>query len=313
MPEEKLLKHFEFVAYENKRTNTFFDVYLSQIIPVSKDNLYIRKEKNTDILFREASIDLFERHCDSICQLLKVEQAINFVGIINRIQSYAEDKSSLFQRAVVEEKIATEYLIGNDEATIIATLLDRAFALANAGTNNAIPISLVLNQLTGKWLMHLLAKTYRELYDLVCGLSWNEVFALSQNEVWRYLIAYINAYIALIQDSKFKNYDIPIEFYVNKLSNSLKLASLMKIVVKEAIAVAKNQLFKYGLFSEAQNMELMMEQCINTYSGKYRMLNNVLKAINWYASWVTGKFKKERQYSYLRGYAQNEQKYEIVR
>ena len=53
MSEEKLLNHFEFVAYESKRTDTFFRVYLPEMAHTPKEILYLAKEKDTDALFRK--------------------------------------------------------------------------------------------------------------------------------------------------------------------------------------------------------------------------------------------------------------------
>ena len=189
MSEEKLINHFEFVAYESKRTDTFFRIYLPEVVATPKDTLYLGKEKDTDALFRGETIALFEKHCDTICRSLEINRAINFTGMVDRIQSFALDKSTLFQRAVVEENIIDEYKPQTEERIIIATLLDRAFALANAETSSAVPLSLVLNQLTGRWLIHLLSKTYKELYNLICELNWKGIFTLSQDEDWRKFIS----------------------------------------------------------------------------------------------------------------------------
>lgn len=314
MPEEKLKTHFEFIAYESKRTDTFFRVYLPEIAVAPKDTLYLGKEKDTDALFREETINLFEKHCDSICRTFEIGRAINFTGIVNRIQSYALDKSSLFQRAVVEENIAEEYNPHSSERIIIATLLDRAFALANAETSNAVPLSLVLNQLTGKWLIHLLQKTYKELFNLICELKWAEVFTLSQDEEWRKFIAYINAYIGIVQDSKLKKYYAPIEPCINKLSHSLSLLSLMKLIKDEAIDATKSKLYEAGLFSDAQNIELMLELFLDSYYGKYRVLLDVLRAIDLYANRIVERLTEEKKYSYLIHHSEgDEKKFEILR
>ncbi|MBQ4544073.1 MAG: hypothetical protein II996_00700 [Oscillospiraceae bacterium] len=315
MPEEKLINHFEFVAYESKRTDTFFRIYLPEVVAAPKDTLYLGKEKDTDALFRGETIALFEKHCDTICRSLEINRAINFTGMAERIQSFALDKSTLFQRAVVEENIIDEYKPQTEERIIIATLLDRAFALANAETSNAVPLSLVLNQLTGRWLMHLLSKTYKVLYNLICELNWKGIFTLSQDEDWRKFIAYINAYIGLVQDSKLKKYSAPIQPCINKLSHSLSLLSLLKLAKDGAIDATKNKLYEYGIFSEAQNMEITVNLLLDSYGGKYRVLLDVLRAIDLYANRVVEKLTKDKQYLYLLNHAekQRERQYEILR
>lgn len=315
MSEEKLLKHFEFVAYENKRTDTFFNVYLPEVAGVSADILYLDKKKDTDALFRGETVNLFEKHIDTICRALQIDRAINFTGITNRIHSYATDSTALFQRAIIEESIINEYQPRDNERLIVASLLDRAFALANAETSDAVPLSLVLNQLTGKWLIHLLSKSYRELYDLISQLSWNGVYALSQSEDWRNFIGYINVYIGIIQDSKLKKYDIPIEAYMNRLSHSLSLLSLLRLLKDEALDATKSKLYEYGLFSEAQNMEEMISILIDSYSGSYRAMLDVIRAIDMYANRIIERLTKDKQFLYLLTYSNNtkERKYELLK
>ncbi len=315
MPEEKLVNHFEYIAYESKRTSTFFSIYLTEIAPIQKHSLYLGKEKDTDALFREESIKLFDKHCDEICRSLDINHAINFMGISNQIQYYASDTSNLFQRAVVEDNIISEYKPSNNERIIVATLLDRAFALANAETSNAIPLSLIMNQLTGKWLAQLLSKSYKVLYTLICELDWQGIFKLSQDQDWRKFIAYINAYIALVQDSVLKKYYISIEYCISKLSHSLSLLSLINHVKTEAIDATKSKFYECGLFSEAQDIETMVDLYTEAYHGKYRTLLDVLGAIDLYATRIIEKLSKEKRYTYLLDCAdkQRQKKFEILR
>lgn len=315
MPEEKLLKHFEFVAYESKRTDSFFNVYLPEKTSISAGALYLGKKKDTDALFREEAINLFEKHVDTICHTLPIDRAINFIGIAERVQSYALDSTALFQRAVVEENIINECQPKDNERLIVASLLDRAFALANAETSDAVPLSLVLNQLTGKWLIHLLSKSYKYLYNLICKLNWSGIYVLSQHEDWRCFIEYINIYIGIVQGSKIKKYDIPIEAYMNKLSYSLSLLSLLRLIKDEAMAATKSKLFEYGLFSEAQNMDSMISFFIDSFSGGYRAMLDVIRAIDMYANRLIDRLTKDKQFSYLYHYPNNEdeRKYEILK
>lgn len=244
---------------------------------------------------------------------MQIDRAIVFTGITNRIQSYAVDSATLFQRAVVEENIVNEYQPRENERLIIASLLDRAFALANAETSSAIPISLVLNQLTGKWLIHLLSKSYRELYDLINELSWNGIYILSQNGDWRNFIGYINAYISLIQTSKIKNYEIPIETYMNKLSHSISLLSLLRLLKDEALDAAKSKMFEYGIFSEAQSMESMIAAFTDSYVGRYKTIVDVIMAIDMCANRLVERLTKDKQFSYLLTSSNRANKYDILR
>lgn len=299
MPEEKLVKHFEFVAYESNRTRTFFGVYMPEVVSVSPNVLYINKLHDTDALFRSETQNQFLSHTNEICSDLEVTRAINFVGMANTIQSFALDRSTLFQRALIEDKIVDQYNPNSNEKNITATLLDRAFALANAETSNAYPISLIKNQLTGRWLAHLLYKSYRELYNAINELSWSEIFSLSQNEDWQKLITCINAYISVAQDAKEKKYELPIENYINGLSHSLYVLALVKLIRNEAIDAAKEKMYQIGLFSGAQDIEMVAELLADAYSGKYRMLFDVLCAIDYYSSKVLEELTKEKKYRYL--------------
>lgn len=315
MPEEKLLNHFEFIAYESKRNDIFFNVYLPEIAGVPTEALYIGKKKDTDALFRGETINLFEKHIDTICHTLPIDRAFVFTGIADRVQSYAMDSSALFERAVIEENIKNEYQPRDNERLIVASLLDRAFALANAETSDAVPLSLVLNQLTGKWLIHLLSKSYEELYSLISRLTWNDIFLLSQNEDWCNFIGYINVFIGIVQSSKFNKYDIPIEVSMKKLSHSLSLLSLLRLLKAEALNVTKSKFFERGLFSEAQNIDTTISILIDSYSGSYKARLDVIRAIDMYANRLIEYLTKGKQFSYLLTYPNNtnERKYEILR
>ena len=295
MPEEKLVKHFEFIAYEDHRTKDFFQVYLPEVISVPRSTLYLGKDKDTDKLFRDETISLFTEHYESICRLLGTDRAINFTGITNSVYSYALNKSSLFQRAVIEDNILSEYTPRTNEQLIIATLLDRAFALANAQTSNAVPLSLVLNQLTGKWLMRLLRKSYIELYNLICKQSWHEIYFLSQDEDWRNFIGSINNYIRIIQKSKIHGLDPSIDSYINKLSHSLSLMSLLSLAKSGALNAIKSKLYNYNLFSEAQVLEELSEKYIDYYIVRCSLFD--LRRIDFFANRVIEKLKNKEYYS----------------
>lgn len=286
MPEEKLVEHFEFIAYESARTPKFFSTYLSENLSLDSSNIYIGKKHDTDALFRSDSVELFQNHCEPVCGLLELNRAIAFTGMVNRIGDYAMDNSMLFQRAVVEERIVEEFNPQGVEGQVVATLLDRAFALANAETSEAIPISLVLNQLTGAWLQRMLYYSYGELYNLICGLSWKDVYDLSQYSDWRYFVEYINVFIALVQDAATKKYSIGIEKAISKLNCSVSLLKLIKFARQKAIDALKDKLYKAGLFTEAQNVEKTLDMAVDCYNGEYRKLMDALKCIDVLASHV---------------------------
>ena len=107
--------------------------------------------------------------------MLDVNRSIVFTGMVNRIQDLALNRSSLFQRALIENIISDEFRPQKIESQAIATLLDRSFALANAGASDSVPISLLRHTLTGRWLQRLLRKSYSQLYSLICNLAWHEI------------------------------------------------------------------------------------------------------------------------------------------
>ena len=299
MPEEMLVRHFEYVAYESSRVGDFFNLYIPEVVKNPKRTLYIGKEHDTDLLFRTASAKIFSKHCDTVCSILDTKRAIEFAGIANRVQTYAFDKSLLFHRGVIEDAINDEYRPRKNEKAIVATLLDRAFALANAQTSKAAPLSLVTNQLTGRWLMHLLFKTYRQLYNLIAQLDWHEVFALSHNTDWRRFIETINAYIYLIQDSTLKKYDIPIEYCINKLSSDMFRFSLIIDIKNSAIDAVESKLFEQGVYSNAQDMQEILTLCTDTYCGKHASLLTALRAIDYYANRIAKQLSEGIRYDYL--------------
>lgn len=311
--EEKLSSHFEYIAYQDKRTTTFFGTYLPEILSLPSDAIYIGNDNDTDALFRRDSIDLLKKHYDPVCKTLNPNRAIVFTGIINRIHGFALDQTSLFQRALIEDTIVNEFSPNGNERLIVATLLDRAFALANAETSNAVPLSLVLNQLTGKWLHRLLYRSYGQLYQLICNLSWAEIYELSQNEDWRNFIGYINAFIFLIQDSNVKKYPVEIETYTKKLSSSISLLNLLHFAKEEAIDAMKDKLFEFGLFSEAIYLDETIDLLASCYVGKYSTLVKLVSAIDIYANRIIENLTKIKEIAPLLVLSNEEKQYEILK
>ena len=300
MPEEQLIKHFEFIAYESNRTPMFFNTYLPQIAAVSPASLYIGKEKDTDALFRSETIDIFDRHYDSVSQVLGADRSICFTGITNRISSFALDKSTLFQRAIVEDGIIEEFHPFSEEQLITATLLDRSFALANAKTSNAVPLSLILNQLTGRWLIQFLSKSYKNLYLLICGMNWDDVYWLSQDSEWQELIDYINSFISVVQESVLLSTDFSIDNCIKKLSHYISLYSLLRTAKNEAINAARSKLFEFGINTYTQGFEKAVCITGDLYAGKYLSFIDSLMALDSVATQLEEKIKRFKRYSYLR-------------
>lgn len=283
MPEEMLVNHFEFIAYEDVRTDTFFNEYLPEKRANSKNELYIGKIKDTDALFRQETIELLTIHYEPICEALDFNRSIVFTGMVNRIQDLALNKYSLFQRALIEDIIAKEFKPQNVESQAIATLLDRGFALANAGASDAVSISLIRNILTGRWLQRLLQKTYSDLYSLICNLSWHQVFELSQSADWISFIDYINDYIFIIQEMNRNSIPINIEKIIGRLTTSVGMYKFFCLLKEEAMSAAKEKLLEAGMIFDAFTLENNIKRLDEIYLGKVSPLLDLLLAIDCYA------------------------------
>lgn len=283
MPEEKLINHFEFVAYENSRTNYFFSEYLPNSTGSMKKQLFIDKIRDTDALFRSGTIDLLSESYEPICGALDANRSITFTGMVNRIQGLAYDNSSLFQRAIVEEIISDEFNPRRSESLAIATILDRAFAKANAQTSNAIPISLIRNRLTGRWLYRLLCKSYADLYNEICKLSWQEVYELSQDKDWDWFIRYINCYIYLIQHSVNGRRPRDTDSIIKKMSSTVQMYRFLNYLRDEAINAAKEKMIEVGMVYDALMLEEMIQLFSDFYTGRDKPLLDIIYAINEYA------------------------------
>jgi|GEM_PF-2716689 len=315
IPEEQLLNHFEYKAYTDKRTDNFFSIYLPQMAFAEPKDLFINKSNDTDALFRNKTIKLFENHSEFFrCSLQQSNDKVTFDGMVNRVRALAIDTHNLFQRSIVEDCISIEYRPSLDEMKFVTTLLDRAFAQANASTNGATPLSFVLNQLTGYWLAKLLKKTYSNLHNLICALPWSEVYALSQDKDWRTFIEYVNAFIWIVQDSTRNNLRPTMESCIKKISRYILSLSFWKTVKEEATDAINQKMYEYGLASEAQNLELMFELYTDFYAGKHKVLLDVIKATDMLANRLTEKLSKEKSLSYLLEYGkkQKQKRYEIL-
>lgn len=283
MSEEKLINHFEFVAYEDARTDHFFSIYLPSNTHGSQDALFIDKIQDTDALFRSGTVDLLVENYEPICKTLDINRSIAFTGMVNRIQGMACDNGSLFQRAIVEEIITDEFNPRRSESLAIATILDRAFANANAQTSNAIPISLIRRRITGRWLHRLLYKSYSDLYNEICNLSWPEVYELSQDKDWDLFIRYINCYIYLVQHSVHSRRFHDTESILRRMSSSLQMYRFLSYLKDEAISAIKDQMIDAGMIYDAMMIEDMVQLLCDFYTGNDKPILDTIYAINEYA------------------------------
>lgn len=305
MSEEQLLGHFEHQAYESGRPENFFGIYIPEYLSVNSSEIYIGKQHDTDALFREEVSRSIELHYDDICKALEPNRRIIFTGIANRIQACSLDRNNLFQRAVVEDKVVEEFNPNQQERLIVSTILDRAFAVANANTSNAVPISLILNQLTGQWLISLLSKSYKSLYNAICNMDWSEIYALSQDSDWQNFIEQVNAFIYLVQDVESKRVSRDIETAIKKLNRALSLYLLLIATLEKAKDALFNQLYQVGIFSEAQKLDYIQALCLDYYCGKDRVLFDTIRSIENSVGIIEQKIRQKR-YSYLLEYSKKQ-------
>jgi hypothetical protein len=229
---------------------------------------------------------------------LGTKDAIIFNGIVNEIEQLAGDKNNLFQRNLIKNQIISEYHPSSDKIEFATILIDSAFSLANAATNNAIPISFVMNQLTGRWLSCLLKKTYYKLYNLICNLTWVEVYNLSQDKEWREFILLINSFIYLVQNLSLKNQPFIIESNIKKMSSYVFKLAFWNFVKTQALDALKNKMYEFGPISEFQNFEFMLDLYTACYNGKYRFLIDAINATDSFANRLTERLEW-KQFSYL--------------
>lgn len=315
LSEQQLLEHFEFQAYSDSRTPNFFDIYLPQVANVSPSKIFIKKARDTDQLFRNNTIEIVNKNFDSLCSKLPPEVGMQLGFILNEITLRASEKSALFQRAIVEDAIKEKFAPSPELLMASSTILDQAFALANADTSYAKPLSLILNQLTGRWLAFLLEKTYGHLYQAICDLPWCSLYALSQNENWISLIIFINALIYLVQDSSRNKYDNHISKLMPKIAHKIQTYHLVSEVAETARENLRKKAFEIGIRSEAQNIDTMINLTLECFRGNQQYLIDTIRSIDLYATRVYDDLTKVQKYEYLRGLAskQRQKNYEIFR
>ena len=315
MPEEQLLTHFEFVAYEDSRTSNFYKYYLPQFYDEdSKSKIFIPKPNDTDLLFRQYAADQFETHYDNICRFLDLNSQITFTAIASEIEDRASDSQSLFQRALIEDVVRNNFQSTAQERQIVATFLDRAFALANAKASNAYPLTLILNQLTGKSMIELLSKVYPKLYHEICELSWTGIYRLSQTNAWIGFVKCINAFIYIVQHLHKNHEPFSIDELVKKFESYSTLYTLTKFIKDKAIDNVKSKMYEQYIFSQSQDPDQIFDLLLDCYSGKYKRLVDVMIAIDRYEEGIEKELSL-RKYNYLQdlGTLQQKSNYEIFK
>lgn len=271
------------------------------------------KTHDTDSLFRNTVVNQFEKHYDTICRSLDINSRITFTGITNEVEKMALDSCALFQRALVENHIYNNFTPSISEQKILATFLDRTFALANASASDAYPVTLILNQLTGRSMAALLSKVYPKLYHNICSLSWSAVYYLSTTATWLKFVRCINAFIYIIQDFHKNHESLPIDDIIQKFNSYSILYDLVTFIKDKAIDNIKSKMYEQYIFSQSQDPSQIFDLLLDCYNGKYKQLLDVVIAINLFREAVEKEILSIK-YNYLQdlGSKQHASSYEIL-
>lgn len=261
--EADLIKHFEYTAYMSSHTSYFYNIYINEIVSISKNDFYIDKVFDTDETFRQSVITQVTRNIDLICGNMPLELSIHMGKIFNDLLTISEDRKSLFQRTAIENKLIKEYGATQNEIGIIGNMLDKGFAYANGISCYAAPISLITNRLTGKEFMSILKSVDKELYDIVEKLSWNALYRLSINDTWLDFIDHLNRLLLLYQGSENRKDSL---FSPSQIEFSVITNNLIRKLYEYAIETLQQELFKAGAFIiDVSNVKEYSEKLLDIY------------------------------------------------
>lgn len=266
--EKELFHHFEYLAYTSTRTSNFYQKYLPTIMGKNIRKLYIRKKYDTDKLFRKEVknkiIGMSGLEYDKLSRAISPMDFIKLQGILNDTIEDA-DQAPLFQRAVIENKIIQNYHPGKLVTLEVSDILDKSFAYANAYTNDAVPVTFIENQLTGKWLIKLLKGAYPNVYMKIISIPWDCLYDLAVCDEWKAFKMYINALIATLQKPYLVKDKVEIERMesierdVMKAIKDITTYNLFNGLLSEVISKIKNQLKTSGLFYEINQTDVIIE------------------------------------------------------
>lgn len=279
IPEEKLMEHFEFSAYRNSRTANFYSGYIQAVFPNGKaKDVFVDKLHDTDRLFRTSVQSNIERfsgsNYDLISKYIDLMDLIKLQGMLNDVYTAAE-KASFFQRAIILESQQDKYQPGNAVMLLMEDILDKSFAYANAKTNDAYPITFIMNQLTGVWMIDLLKRVYPQIYSSICRMPWCYLYSLANTSEWIEFKTYINAMIFLLQqpyrenDLTGKKYIDNIENDTEKVIHSVQLYRLISILKEKFVSKMRDSLKQTGAFYEAYTFSEQVEQVVKSLSMRY--------------------------------------------
>lgn len=262
MDEHKLLNHFEYTAYSNQRTADFFTIYLPQVISIPSSDLYIDKVNDTDALFREATKKEINNSFDSFASALRSSDNIKLTSILYELEAMT-GSNSLFQRAIIEERLKERFTIDSLQFGVVSTILDRSFAFANAETSLAQPITSITSRLTGIYLARIMASCYPQLYRKIKCLSFEQVFQLSNDHDLRKLVDVLNALVFLSSSNKLVQIGL-IDKY-GFISLSLSAKNLASVLFDISLDLVISRYFENELVSALMS-NVLVAQIIQQYN-----------------------------------------------
>jgi len=260
--EERLVQHFEYLAYNSIHTDFFYNVFIKEVVQ-SKHDLYIEKIFDTDETFRQSVITQVNNDCSRICAYLPVNAAIHMGKIFNNLIFIAEDRKSLFQRSAIESKLQEECSATAYEIRIVSRILDKGFAYANGVSSYAAPLSLITNRLTGKSFIRILKAADNELYELIHNLDWIAIYRLSINDTWLDLIDHLNRLLVIYQERAKHKSSI---YSSEQIEYSVVTVKLVEKLYETAIETFQKELFKAGtIIIDVLNLKNYSDKVLEHY------------------------------------------------
>jgi hypothetical protein len=309
-PEQELIKHFEYIAYNSKHTKYFYDTYIHDIVIPHTHSLYIDKIYDTDDSFRKSVISQINRNMDIICSIMPIKSNLHMGKIFNELYIMAENRHLLFQRTAIENQLLDNFGATMDELTIIGRILDNGFAYSNAISCGAVPLSLIQNRLTGRELIHILSATDYELFSMVKNLNWNEIYRLSNSDIWRDFTDRLNRLLQIYQLSKERKETI---YTSRRIHCSLITYKLIQKLYESAIESLQMGLLRMGYnsidFSNLKdNIDSLIDDYLNNkneYFNIIREIDKFIPALKVTISSFDRKYKDVNKLSYDTGYSIN--------